>query len=32
MKLVSYDPAPVTKSLDEFIHVVDEDAMHCFWG
>lgn len=32
MKWVSYEPVPSVKSLDEFLQVVDEDAMHCFWG
>ena len=32
MKWVSYEPEPTVKSLNEFVQIVDEDAMHCFWG
>ncbi len=32
MKWISYEPVPSVKTLVEFLKVVDEDAMHCFWG
>lgn len=27
-----YDPHPEVDTLEEFIHVVEEDAYGCFWG
>lgn len=32
MKWYAYEPAPVVKSLNDFIKLVEEDKYHCFWG
>ncbi len=32
MKWVSYEPVPAVGRLEEFLQLVDEDRMGCFWG
>ncbi len=32
LKWHSYEPVPTVKSIEEFCHVVDEDAHYCFFG
>lgn len=32
MKWYSYQPNPKVKSLKEFIKIVEEDKLGCFWG
>ena len=32
MKWHSYKPAPLVKSIEEFLQVVDADANHCYFG
>lgn len=32
MKWHSYLPAPLVKSIEEFLQVVDADVHHCFFG
>lgn len=32
MKWHSYQPAPIVKSIEEFIQIVDQDLHRCFFG
>lgn len=27
-----YDPVPSVKTIEQFLQIVDEDKLHCFWG
>lgn len=32
MKWHAYEPNPTSKSVEEFVDVVSEDSLGCFWG
>ena len=32
MKWHGYEPYPTAKSVEEFVNVVSEDSIGCFWG
>jgi hypothetical protein len=32
MKWHSYEPFPTAKSVEEFVNIVSEDSIGCFWG
>lgn len=32
LKWDSYDPIPTVKTIDEFLEIITEDQLGCFWG
>lgn len=32
MKWLSYAPCPTVKKIEEFVNLVGEDKINCFWG